>query len=102
MVEVEGDTRTHTVYLWTTPLKKEKKDKNEYGKAVGKFLKKADFTGDAKKFDDVKGDYTRICVGAVGGWDDLREAAGVRHEPLTTDSVLATLSKPWLIVSGGR
>ena len=35
---------------------KEKKDKNEYGKAVGKFLKKADFTGDAKKYDDVKGD----------------------------------------------
>lgn len=30
---------------------KEKKDKNEYGKTVGKFLKKADFTGDAKKFD---------------------------------------------------
>lgn len=30
---------------------KEKKDKNDYGKAVGKFLKKADFTGDAKKFD---------------------------------------------------
>jgi len=35
---------------------KEKKDKNEYGKAVSKFLKKADFTGDAKKYDDVKGD----------------------------------------------
>ena len=35
---------------------KEKKDKNEYGKAVGKFLKKADFTGDAKKYPDVKGD----------------------------------------------
>ena len=33
---------------------KEKKDKNEYGKAVGKFLKKADFTGDAKKFENVK------------------------------------------------
>lgn len=30
---------------------KEKKEKNEYGKAVGKYLKKADFTGDAKKFD---------------------------------------------------
>ena len=28
VVEVEGDTRTHTVYLWTTPLKKEKKDKD--------------------------------------------------------------------------
>ena len=35
---------------------KEKKDKNEYGKAVGKFLKKADFTGEAKKYDDVKGE----------------------------------------------
>jgi hypothetical protein len=35
---------------------KEKKDKNEYGKAVSKFLKKADFTGDAKKYDNVKGD----------------------------------------------
>lgn len=35
---------------------KEKKDKNEYGKAVGKYLKKADFTGDAKKFDNVKSD----------------------------------------------
>jgi hypothetical protein len=30
---------------------KEKKDKNEYGKTVGKFLKKADFTGDNKKYD---------------------------------------------------
>jgi hypothetical protein len=35
---------------------KEKKDKNEYGKAVGKFLKKADFTGDAKKYENVKDD----------------------------------------------
>jgi tRNA G37 N-methylase Trm5 len=25
VVEVEGETRDHTVYLWTTPLKKEKK-----------------------------------------------------------------------------
>jgi acetyl-CoA synthetase len=37
---------------------------------------------DVGKFDDVPGDYTRICVGAVSGWADLREAAGVRHEPL--------------------
>lgn len=35
---------------------KEKKDKNEYGKAVGKFLKKADFTGDTKKYANVKDD----------------------------------------------
>jgi hypothetical protein len=30
---------------------KEKKDKNEFGKVVGKYLKKADFTGDNKKYD---------------------------------------------------
>ncbi len=30
---------------------KEKKDRNEYGKAVSKYLKKADFTGDAKKYE---------------------------------------------------
>ena len=30
---------------------KEKKNKNEFGKAVGKFLKKGDFTGDNKKYD---------------------------------------------------
>ncbi len=30
---------------------KKKADKNDYGKAVGKFLKKADFTGDDKKYD---------------------------------------------------
>lgn len=30
---------------------KAKKDKNEYGKAVGKYLKKADFAGDDKKYD---------------------------------------------------
>jgi hypothetical protein len=28
-----------------------KKDKNEYGKAVGKFLMKGDFAGDSKKYD---------------------------------------------------
>jgi hypothetical protein len=30
---------------------KNKKDKNEFGVAVGKYLKKADFTGDSKKYD---------------------------------------------------
>jgi hypothetical protein len=35
---------------------KEKKDRNEYGKAVSKFLKKADFSGETKKYDNVKGD----------------------------------------------
>jgi hypothetical protein len=35
---------------------KEKKDKNDYGKTVAKYLKKVDFTGEAKKFDDIKGD----------------------------------------------
>lgn len=33
---------------------KGKKLRNEYGNAVGKFLKKADFTGDDKKFASVK------------------------------------------------
>ena len=41
---------------------KEKKDKNEYGKTVGKYLKKADFTGDAKKFDDVKSDEAQKAI----------------------------------------
>jgi hypothetical protein len=30
---------------------KEKKDKNEFGVAVGKYLKKGDFAGDDKKYD---------------------------------------------------
>ena len=36
--------------------------KNEFGEAVGKHLKKADFTGAAKKFDDVKGAAARKAI----------------------------------------
>ena len=31
---------------------------------------------DVDKFDDVPGDYTRICTGAVDGWRNLADAAG--------------------------
>ena len=36
---------------------------------------------DTAKFDDVPGDYTRICTTAVDGWLDLRDADGVDVPP---------------------
>lgn len=37
---------------------------------------------DTAKFDEVPGDYARICVGAVDGWDDLSGAADEDDSPL--------------------
>jgi acetyl-CoA synthetase len=37
---------------------------------------------DAGKFDQVPGDYTRISVGPVEGWADLRAAADLEHAPV--------------------
>jgi acetyl-CoA synthetase len=37
---------------------------------------------DVEKFDSVPGDYTRISVGEVQGWADLRQAASVEPRPL--------------------
>ena len=49
--------------------------------------------GDVGKFDDVPGDYVRICVGNAAGWDDLRDAATltdttVPHPQTTVDDTL--------------
>jgi acetyl-CoA synthetase len=37
---------------------------------------------DVGKFDEVPGDYTRISVGPVEGWADLRAAADLEHAPV--------------------
>tara|TARA_B100000678_G_scaffold273712_1_gene264266 strand:+ start:2796 stop:4016 length:1221 start_codon:yes stop_codon:yes gene_type:complete len=63
---------------------------------------------DVAKFDEVAGDYTRISVGAVGGWHDLSEHqglddSGVEHPATTPEDRLllyftsGTTSKPKLV-----
>jgi acetyl-CoA synthetase len=60
------------------------------------------------KFEHVSGEYTRISVGAVEGWEDLREAGTLRHVPTAhpgtgpTDPLLlyftsGTTSRPKLV-----
>jgi acetyl-CoA synthetase len=63
---------------------------------------------DTSKFEHVSGEYTRISVGAVEGWDDLREARTLEHVPtahpgtVPTDPLLlyftsGTTSRPKLV-----
>jgi acetyl-CoA synthetase len=63
---------------------------------------------DTTKFEHVSGEYTRISVGAVEGWEDLREAGTLGHVPTAhpgtgpTDPLLlyftsGTTSRPKLV-----
>jgi len=51
-----GEAKCNVCHGKNAEGKDDKKVKNEYGKAVGKYLKKADYTGDDKKYPDVKAD----------------------------------------------
>ena len=53
-----------------------KKDKNEYGKAVGMHLKKADFTGDAKKFDPKSEEGAKAIAEGLTKTEAEKSAAG--------------------------
>jgi acetyl-CoA synthetase len=45
---------------------------------------------DAAKFDEVPGEYTRISVGPVEGWSDLREATELDDAPLEHPGTVAS------------
>jgi hypothetical protein len=70
-VEAAGAAKCNVCHMG-----EKKKDKNEYGNAVAKHLKKADFTGDAKKFDPKAADGAKALADGLAAAEAEKSAAG--------------------------